>query len=61
MHPGVTVDEVREATGFELARPTATCPRPAQPTAEELILIREVLDPKALRYKEVPPVTTRDT
>ena len=30
------------------------CPRPARPTMEELILIREVLDPKGLRFKEVP-------
>ena len=51
-HPGVTVDEVVENTGFELYvdNPTET----RTPTLEELILIREMLDPKGLRNKEVP-------
>lgn len=53
VHPGVTVDEVRAATGFELeiADDVATT---REPTAEEQVLIREVLDPKGLRFKEVP-------
>ncbi len=53
VHPGVTVDEVREATGFELAV-EGDVPETRQPTTEELVLIREVLDPKGLRFKEVP-------
>ncbi|MGZ8738863.1 MAG: CoA-transferase, partial [Nocardioides sp.] len=53
VHPGVTVDEVRDATGFELDVP-ADVPETREPTAEELVLIREVLDPKALRHREVP-------
>ncbi|HTW14473.1 MAG TPA: CoA-transferase [Nocardioides sp.] len=53
VHPGVTVDEVREATGFTLDVP-ADVPTTREPTLEELILIREVLDPKGLRFKEVP-------
>ena len=53
VHPGVTIDEVREATGFELDVP-ADVPDTREPTMEELILIREVLDPKALRHREVP-------
>src|SRR3954470_16899721 len=53
VHPGVTVDEVREATGFELEVP-ADVPTTREPTTEELILIREMLDPKGLRFKEVP-------
>ncbi len=53
VHPGVTVDDVREATGFELDAP-ADVPTTREPTAEELVLIREVLDPKGLRFKEVP-------
>ena len=53
VHPGVTVDEVREATGFELHVEDVVESR--LPTAEELRLIREVLDPKNLRDKEVPP------
>jgi glutaconate CoA-transferase subunit B len=41
LHPGVTVDQAREATGWELAiadEPTTTDP----PTAEELELLREL-------------------
>jgi acyl CoA:acetate/3-ketoacid CoA transferase beta subunit len=57
VHPGVSVDEVVAATGFELAgRETVTTTR--VPDAEELRLIREVLDPKTTRNGEVPePVT----
>jgi len=54
VHPGVTLDEVREASGFELDGPDdVTTTR--EPTTEELVLIREVLDPRGLRLKEVPP------
>jgi acyl CoA:acetate/3-ketoacid CoA transferase beta subunit len=53
VHPGVTVDEVREATGFELDA-GSDVPVTREPTMEELIIIREVLDPKAMRHKEVP-------
>lgn len=53
VHPGVTVDEVRAATGFELETPDDV-PETRQPTAEELIVIREVLDPTSLRHREVP-------
>ncbi|MGB0102284.1 MAG: CoA-transferase [Nocardioides sp.] len=53
VHPGVSVDDVRAATGFELDVP-GDVPETRLPTAEELIVIREVLDPKGLRFKEVP-------
>ncbi|WP_193609011.1 CoA-transferase subunit beta [Nocardioides lijunqiniae] len=53
VHPGVTVDEVREATGFELAAGDDV-PETRLPTTEELVLIREMLDPRALRHREVP-------
>ncbi|MCX5390083.1 CoA-transferase [Streptomyces sp. NPDC006482] len=53
-HPGVTVDEVRAATGFELAI-DADVPATREPSPEELRLIREVLDPKGLRDREVAP------
>ncbi|GAB2457774.1 CoA-transferase [Nocardioides hungaricus] len=53
VHPGVSVDEVRAATGFELPVEDDV-PTTREPTTEELILIREVLDPKGLRFKEVP-------
>jgi acyl CoA:acetate/3-ketoacid CoA transferase beta subunit len=53
LHPGVTADEVRDATGFEVDVP-ADVATTREPTTEELILINEVLDPKGLRFKEVP-------
>jgi acyl CoA:acetate/3-ketoacid CoA transferase beta subunit len=53
VHPGVSVDEVREATGFELAV-DADVPVTREPGPGELMLIREVLDPKKLREREVP-------
>lgn len=53
VHPGVTVDEVVAATGFDLVVP-AEVPESRQPTAEELALIRTVIDPQNLRNAEVP-------
>ncbi|WDV50982.1 CoA-transferase [Streptomyces coeruleorubidus] len=52
LHPGVTVEQVREATGFELAVPDEVPPT-REPTAEELRLIREVVDPAGTRAREV--------
>ncbi|MBR7678949.1 hypothetical protein KDA82_39615, partial [Streptomyces daliensis] len=62
-HPGVTVEEVRERTGFDLAlaEPGPGGPRAGEvpytrdPTPEELRLIREVIDPHAARDREVSP------
>lgn len=54
VHPGVSVEEVVEATGFELALPDGGVPVTREPSPEELLLIREVLDPKGLRFREVP-------
>lgn len=51
LHPGVTLEEVTEATSFELTTDGHTVTR--EPTAEELRLIREVLDPTSTRDKEV--------
>ena len=53
VHPGVTVDDVVAATGFELMVPTAV-PETRAPTLDELTLIREVIDPHGLRDQEVP-------
>ena len=53
LHPGVSVDDVVEQTGFELAIPDDT-PTTRTPDAEELRLIREVLDPGGARDREVP-------
>ncbi|MCW2570794.1 MAG: CoA-transferase [Frankiales bacterium] len=52
VHPGVSVDEVLAATGFPLVADDV--PETRLPTDEELRLIREVLDPKSLRDREVP-------
>ncbi|TNM39566.1 CoA-transferase [Nocardioides albidus] len=53
VHPGVTVEEVVAATGFALDVP-ADVPTTRTPSYEELLLIRDMLDPKGLRFKEVP-------
>nr|WP_237499962.1 CoA-transferase [Streptomyces sp. SID8379] len=57
VHPGVTVEEVQGATGFALTLPEGgEVPFTREPTAAELRLIREVIDPKTLREREVKPV-----
>jgi len=53
LHPGVTVEEVVEATGFELVIPD-DIPTTREPTAEEIRLLNEVVDPKGMRFREVP-------
>ena len=50
VHPGVTVDQVREATGFELIVEGEVPPTPA-PSAGEVQLIR-ALDPTDARKRE---------
>jgi acyl CoA:acetate/3-ketoacid CoA transferase beta subunit len=52
-HPGVTVDEIVAATGFELVIPDDV-PESRLPTDDELGLIRDVIDPTDLRSREVP-------
>ena len=52
LHPGVTVEQVTEATGFALSIPSDV-PYTREPTAQELKLIREVLDPSGARAREV--------
>lgn len=51
VHPGVTADDVRAKTGFEmlLAKDLETTPAP---TREELRLLREVIDPQNIRKLE---------
>ncbi|MGI0085919.1 MAG: CoA-transferase subunit beta, partial [Nitrososphaerales archaeon] len=45
LHPGITQEEVKANTGFELEIPNDLKTTPA-PTSEELRLLREVIDPK---------------
>jgi acyl CoA:acetate/3-ketoacid CoA transferase beta subunit len=53
VHPGVTVPEIVEATGFDLVIPDDV-PTTREPTGEELRVLREVLDPGGRREREVP-------
>jgi acyl CoA:acetate/3-ketoacid CoA transferase beta subunit len=52
VHPGVTVDDVVAATGFELTI-DSDVPETRQPTAAELALIRDVIDPAGLCDREL--------
>ena len=52
VHPGVTVDEVIEQTGFELLVPEAV-PETRAPSGEELRLLREEIDPEGFGGREV--------
>ena len=47
LHPGASVDDVRLNTGFEISVSSETIT--PMPSEEELILIREVLDPQGIR------------
>ena len=53
LHPGVSIDDVVAATGFELVIPT-DIPTTRLPTDEELTVLREVLDPRSFRDRELP-------
>jgi glutaconate CoA-transferase subunit B len=53
-HPGVSVEQVQEATGFELALADNIVETPA-PTAEQLAVLRDRLDPHNLRATVFPP------
>ena len=53
LHPGVSVDEVVAATGFELVLPDDV-PASRLPSPEELRLLDEVIDPAGTRFREVP-------
>ncbi|MDA8357404.1 MAG: CoA-transferase [Actinomycetota bacterium] len=53
LHPGVSLAELVAATGFDLVLPPEV-PESRSPTAHELHLLRDVLDPGARRDQEVP-------
>jgi glutaconate CoA-transferase subunit B len=57
-HPGVTVDEVQQNTGFELIVP-ARVPTTEAPTANELRLLREVIDPLGICGLDFVPSSER--
>lgn len=52
VHPGVSVEQVRELTGFPLSFPDEVAVTP-EPTETELRLIRERLDPAGFREAEL--------
>ncbi len=51
-HPGVSVDDVTQNTGFELVI-DGDVPETRVPSQAELDIIRDVLDPESLRDREV--------
>jgi acyl CoA:acetate/3-ketoacid CoA transferase beta subunit len=53
VHPGVSASDVVAATGFPLVVPDGV-PETRLPTAAELALIRDRLDPDKRREREVP-------
>jgi acyl CoA:acetate/3-ketoacid CoA transferase beta subunit len=56
VHPGVLVDDVVAATGFELVVPDDVG-ESRLPNPEELELLREVIDPGGTGAREVPDPT----
>ena len=52
VHPGVTVEQVVEATGFELAPSAGDVPETDAPPDEELRILREEVDPTGARLRE---------
>jgi glutaconate CoA-transferase subunit B len=52
VHPGVTLNQVTEATGFDLLMPKDPVPETRAPTQAQVQLIREVIDPDGMRKRE---------
>lgn len=49
IHPGVTMDKVQAATGFELLLPAGEVPQTKVPSVEQVRLLREEIDPGGMR------------
>jgi len=62
IHPGVSVEQIKDNTGFDLVIPEEV-PQTPSPTKEELILIREKVDPEGFllqgKMGGFPPTTIR--
>lgn len=54
LHPGVSLEQVVQATGFELLLPEGAIPVTGAPTAEELRILRDEVDPTSARLREFP-------
>ncbi len=52
LHPGVTVEQVQAATGFELLLPDVDIPLTTPPTDEQVKLLRERIDPDGMCKRE---------
>jgi len=52
VHPGTTVEEVQEATGFELLLPDGDVAETTPPTGEQVRLLRDVIDPDGMCKRE---------
>ena len=52
VHPGVTIDDIVKSTTFQLEIPQDV-PETRAPSADELRMIREVIDPNGMREQEV--------
>lgn len=53
IHPGITVEQVQQQTGFELLLPEGPIPETTPPTEAQVRLIREEIDPDGVRKKEL--------
>jgi glutaconate CoA-transferase subunit B len=51
-HPGITVQEVQQATGFELLQASKEIPETRPPTRAQVQLIREKIDPDGMCKRE---------
>jgi glutaconate CoA-transferase subunit B len=52
VHPGIRVEEVQAATGFDLLLPEEPVPETRPPTRLQVDLIREKIDPDGMRKRE---------
>jgi glutaconate CoA-transferase subunit B len=60
VHPGVTVEQVQAATGFELLLPQGEVAATRVPTQSQVRLIRENIDPDNMRKREFRQRSNRD-
>lgn len=54
LHPGVSLEHVRDATGFELLLPDGAIGLTPAPTDSELRILRDEVDPTSARLREFP-------
>ena len=52
VHPGISPEQVRQETGFELLMPRGSVPETTPPSRAQVRLIREKIDPDGMRKRE---------